>query len=359
MRKLASIQRVISVSPIEGADRIECLKVLGWTLVSGKGNFKQGDLCVFLEIDSVPPDTPAFDFLWQPSPKVDENGAPITQPKIARPDNFKLRSKRLRGVLSQGLALPLSILPDGVTPTEGLDVTEALQITKWEPSVQSSAREVAGAFPTHLFPKTDETRVQAVPEILDELRGVECYMAVKMDGQSLTFARYHDSVNDTDVHTVCMRNFALRDLPDSPHWEMARGLGVFDEIPQGFAVQGEFCGPGIQANRIGLKQKAFYAFQVYSILDQDYLNFQDFIKFCNKAGIPTVPIEWVGVLDETLESILRKAEGKYASGHPREGLVIRPTVERRSPVLTAYNGGGAARASFKAINNSFLLKIGE
>lgn len=362
MRKLASVQRVLSVDPIKRSDYLECLKVLGWQVVSRKGNFRPDDLCVFLEIDSVPPDTEMFSFLWAPALRSgdridDATGAYIPLPPTPRPDNFKLRSKRLRGVLSQGLALPVSILPEGTVPVEGMDVTELLGVTKWEPPIQSAAREVGGGFPTHIFPKTDETRVQAVPEILDELRGVECYIAVKMDGQSLTFARYDDG--GVETHKVCMRNFAVRDLPDSPHWQMARQLRIFEKIPIGFAVQGEFCGPGIQANRIGLDKKQFFAFQVYSIERQDYLDYRDFLQFCDIAGIPTVPIEWVGPLDETLESILARAGGKYANGHPREGIVIRPTVERRSPVLTAFNGGGAARTSFKAINNEFLLKIGE
>lgn len=357
MRKLASVQRVLSVDPIEGADRIVKLKVLGWQLVSGKGNFQPGDLCVFLEIDSVPPDTETFDFLWQPSPKADENGAPIPQPKISRPDNFKLRSKRLRGVLSQGLALPVSILPEGIAPVEGLDVTEALQITKWEPTIQASAREVEGLFPTHIFPKTDEVRVQAVPEILDELRGVECYMAVKMDGQSLTFARYDDGGLDT--HKVCMRNYAVKDLPDSPHWQMARQLRIFERIPQGFAVQGEFCGPTVQNNRLGLKQREFFAFQVYDIVAKEYLSMANFLQFCSSLDIQTVPIEWVGPLDESLDSILARAKGTYPNGFPREGIVVRPVIEMLSPVLSAYAGGPPRRCSFKAINNDFLIKIGD
>lgn len=354
MRKLASVQRVLSVEPIEGADRIEKLKVLGWQLVSGKGNFRPNDLCVYLEVDSVPPDTETFDFLWQSSKAADATDSP--PPKTPRPDNFKLRSKRLRGVLSQGLALPTSILPEGITPSEGLDVTEALQITKWEPSIQGMSMESDGPYPTHLFPKTDETRVQAVPAVLDELRGVECYIAVKLDGQSLTFARYDDA--GVDTHKVCMRNHAVKDLPESPHWETARRLRIFERIPQGFAVQGEFVGTGIQANRMGLKSKEFYAFQVYSIAEQKFLNYREFLDFCDLAGIPTVPVEYVGPLNETLESILARAEGKYANGHHREGIVIRPTVEQISKALSEYEGR-PARASFKAINNSFLLKIGE
>jgi hypothetical protein len=49
MRKLASIQRVVNVEPIVGADKIECITVLGWKLVSKIGEFKIGDLCVYTD----------------------------------------------------------------------------------------------------------------------------------------------------------------------------------------------------------------------------------------------------------------------------------------------------------------------
>ena len=46
MRKLASIRTVESVHPIEGADRIEMVRIDGWQVVSQKGNFQAGDKCV-------------------------------------------------------------------------------------------------------------------------------------------------------------------------------------------------------------------------------------------------------------------------------------------------------------------------
>ena len=52
MRKLASIQKIIELKPIEGADRIELARVLGWQVVVGKGQYKPGDLVVYYEIDS-------------------------------------------------------------------------------------------------------------------------------------------------------------------------------------------------------------------------------------------------------------------------------------------------------------------
>ena len=342
MRKLASIQRVISVSPIPGADRIEKIQVLGWQLVARKGEFRQNDYCVYFEIDSLLPDNDTFSFLW---------------PEGDRPAHFRLRSKRLKGVLSQGLALPTSILPSSVKIEEGLDVTDILGVSKWEAPVSSSAREIAGKFPTHLFRKTDEIRLQSVPEVLNELRGVECYAAVKLDGQSLTFAKHTDAYGES--HYVCTRNYALKDIEGSPHWEAARKLDIFNRIPTGFAVQGEFIGDSIQGNRLGIRGKAFHAFQVFDILNQSYLDFADFQEFCNNYSIPMVPILWAKPLDMTLDEALAASEGSYDSGHPREGIVIRPTRERNSDAISKYLGSDLARASFKVINNSFLLKIGE
>ncbi len=42
-RKLASIQIVDTMQPIEGADMIEVATVKGWKLVTKKNEFKEGD----------------------------------------------------------------------------------------------------------------------------------------------------------------------------------------------------------------------------------------------------------------------------------------------------------------------------
>src|SRR3954468_20414279 len=93
MRKLASIQRIKYLESIEGADAIEKAHVLGWQLVVKKGEFKAGDLCIYCKIDSQFPDKPEFEFL--------------------KPRGMRIRTIRLRGQISQGIAFPLSFLPEG------------------------------------------------------------------------------------------------------------------------------------------------------------------------------------------------------------------------------------------------------
>ena len=55
-RKLTTIQQITNIQPIAGADRIVQATVMGWTVVVGKEHFKNGDLCVFFEVDSLLPD---------------------------------------------------------------------------------------------------------------------------------------------------------------------------------------------------------------------------------------------------------------------------------------------------------------
>ena len=122
-RKLASIQRIWKIEPIEGADRIELAHVLGWQCVVNKGQFQPMDLAVYFEIDSFLPIRSEFEFLRSSSyKKTDIMG-----------EDFRLRTMRFRGQISQGLLLPISSFPEIVEDTAlGTDVTELLGVRKWE-----------------------------------------------------------------------------------------------------------------------------------------------------------------------------------------------------------------------------------
>lgn len=116
-------------------------------------------------------------------------------------------------------------------------------------------------------------------------------------------------------------------------------------------IQGEICGPGIQKNRLALKTLALFVFNIYDIKAARYLNDAEMRQFCEDNNLPPVPIVEQGeAFEYSIDGLLAKAEGKYPNTtNEREGIVIRPTTERRSEVL-------AGRLSFKAISNRFLLK---
>lgn len=139
MRKLASIQRIWKVEPIEGADHIELAHVLGWQCVVNKGQFQPMDTAVYFEIDSFLPIRDEFEFLRTSSyKKTDIMG-----------EGFRLRTLRFRGQISQGLLLPTSLFPEIPKDANvGTDVTELLGVRKWEIEERATTGgTVIGALP--------------------------------------------------------------------------------------------------------------------------------------------------------------------------------------------------------------------
>jgi RNA ligase (TIGR02306 family) len=337
LRSLASIQRVDNLVPIEGADFIEEAQVLGWRVIVKKGEFQVGDLGVFFEVDSV---------------------LPVAEWNAFLKGRQRIKTVRMRGVLSQGLLLPLSILPlpDGFpenTPDYdrpiwrvGEDVTELLGVTKWEPEVKFGGETGVGwPFPTRV-PKTDEIRVQTVPDVLEEMHGIPYVATVKLDGTSFT------AMHDGEKLIVCSRNYSLNPELGGPYWEMAKRLDLETKLKNfpGVAIQGELCGPGIQKNRLRLQENELYLYSLYDTCKGRYYNHDAVKLFAEVFGLQTVPLAFEGdAFNYTLEELLERAKGNYASGQRREGIVIRPRYERYSKVLRG-------RLSFKVINNDFLLK---
>lgn len=205
-RNLVSIQTISALTPIPTADNLEQARVMGWTVVVKKGEFVVGDPCVFFEIDSVLPDGPS----WS---------------EFMRPRKFRVRTIRLRGVLSQGLALPFAILGDCTNLSEltGIDLRERLGVTKFEP-VLPDTRQIAGPFPARV-PKTDEIRLQSALGVLDEIAGQDFYISTKLDGQSATYVR--DSEHG---FLACSRNWALT-RGENPVWRLAERYRLETTLP--------------------------------------------------------------------------------------------------------------------------------
>lgn len=336
MRKLASIQKVVSVEPIENADRLEKIKVLGWQLVAKKGEFKEGDWCVYVEIDSILPDHPDFEFM--------------------RDRKFRVKTIRLRGVISQGIAFPISILQKRninlTIMNEGDDVTEILGVTKYEPEIPAKlGGDVLGKFPSYLVPKTDQTRIQSVPQALTRNEGVELFVTEKVDGSSGTF--YYNNGH----FGVCSRNLELKETEENTFWQIAREFDIENNLAlQGnYAIQGEVLGPGIQKNKYGLKKPYILLFDVYDIDNQEYLGYFEFIEFARKISMPVVPIvsssmplEGEALKVEFWEKFANRKSHVVGADATAEGIVVKSSIEMFDEEL--------GRFSFKSINPEFLLK---
>ena len=346
MRHLASIQRISSISPIDGADRIELAHILGWQCVAKKNEFKEGDLAVYFEIDSFLPIKPEFEFLRSSSYK--------NNPLLG--EGFRLKTIQLKGHLSQGLLLPLSILPDNIRDTakEGDDVTEILGIRKYEiPEMATGNGVCIGDLPHFIF-KTDETRIQSKPGLLDEFKGIPYYISTKMDGSSFSLAL--DSNNNP---RVCSHNYELKADESCLFYKYAkRYLNLMKSWKEKnhldtLVLQGEFCGPKIQGNKIKLLNPEWFVFNIYEdgILG-GYSNLLDSQSF---IGHKIVPIEELGddisTLYKDIPSLLNRSIGNYSNiDSPKEGIVIRPQTPIKSQLLNNHY------LSMKVINNQFLVK---
>ena len=237
MRKLASIQRIWKIEPIEGADRIELAHILGWQCVVNKGQFREMDLAVYFEVDSFLPIAPEFEFLRASSyRKTDIMG-----------EGFRLRTMKFRGQISQGLLLPVSAFPAIPADAElGTDVTEILGVKKWEIEERiTTGGTMIGTLPYDI-PHTDETRVQAEPDLIQAFAGLEYYISTKMDGSS------HSVGIDENGFHVTGHNYEYKDDGNSPFYELVKSMDLQAKMEafatannlSTFTIQGELCAPG-------------------------------------------------------------------------------------------------------------------
>lgn len=348
IRKLASIAEITYIKPIEGADAIECAIVNGgWPVVVKKGEYQVGDVAIYLEIDSWVPHELA-PFLSKDKEPREYNGV----------KGERLRTVKLRGQISQGLLLPITISIgnlkfQGDYPV-GFDLSDILGIQKWEPPIPAQLQgTMKGNFP-HFIPKTDQERCQNLhKEIFDIHRGETYEVTTKLDGSSMTVY-----VKDGEIG-VCSRNIDLKETEGNSFWKAAREQNIVDALleiskdkGEEYAIQGELIGEGIQGNPEKLKGQRFYLFDIYSITEGRYLkpherySIMDKMNIIYGADVEHVPfIDTVcGVTNEfvTIDDLLAFAEGPS----------LNPQTKREGLVFKSYDSD----FTFKAIANSYLLK---
>ncbi len=380
-RKLASIRKISEIIPHSNADSLELAIIDGWQVIVKKGEFQPGDLCVYFEIDSFLPREEQYHFLARNSYRKTE----------LMGEGYKLRTIRLRGELSQGLALPLKetmlkagfsyirasdefqwFAPcdaDGVVVTEygshegwiaiieGGDLTEALNVKKWEvPPPTCLGGKIRGNYPDFI-PKTDQERVQnLIGKISKHYYDEEFEMTIKLDGSSMTIYKKDDHIG------VCSRNLEIEEDEMNAFWQAARKHKLVELLQSqeyNVALQGELVGPGIQKNPEKLDEREFRLFDIFLIDEQRYATPEERVTMVegvlafHGVEIPHVPIIATAKLstlfkdhENLLQSILNFADG--ASLNPdvyREGVVFKS-------VKPVYKG---RLFTFKAISNKFLL----
>lgn len=387
-RMLAYTVTVDSITPIEKADNIELAHVGGWNVIIRKHEFSAGDMAVFFEIDSLLPETEWSEFL--------------------RPKKFKVKTYKLGkfNVISQGLLLPTSILPDNKTYNVHEDVTKLLGIKyyvaednarkaksnpnakynnmcarnsklakkKWWKWLMKRAwgRKLLFVFfgrkkdkPKNWpawIKKTDEDRIENVMFMLEDKNPY--VVTEKIDGTSTTF--FLDLTGRKPDFGVCSRNVRQMDADQknfvsdmsgigNVYWEMAFKYNVEDTLKdiakkrnhKHVVLQGETYGESVQGNKYKLNERRFAAFNL--IFDGERLGSVEAKKILAEYDIPFVPIiddNYILPDADDFEGFKQSADGKSVINKKclREGFVYRSQDGQRS---------------FKNVSRKFLLKAGE
>lgn len=374
-RKLAHIEQIEWIKPIEGADKIELCGILGWQcVIAKKDNFKVGDKICYIEVDSVLPDKPEYEFL--------------------RDRKFRIRTIKLKGTLSQGLVLPINILPQNPSYFSlGADVTELLGITKYlSPSereeFEQQERKLANeknklkkfmmryswfrklflskkqksGFP-YWVSKTDEERIQNIPQVLEQFKDKEVYVTEKIDYQSATFTgkmvpRFGGILDKLIPlkkyqFVVCSRNLTTNDK-NSLYWKIAKKYNleqILKENPT-LTIQGEQGDTNVQGNKYGIKEPTMWVFNIIDHEKNYHYNFDEMYEFCQKYGLRNVPFLRSSALiaiGNTVQELVEFSKGKS---------ILNPNIEREGIVVRCIENGKKI-LSFKVINPDFLLKYNE
>lgn len=215
----------------------------------------------FFEIDSFLPVRPQYEFLRSSCFKHSD----------ILGDGFRLKTRRFKGQYSQGLVLQIGDCPELDNATEqqlevGSDVTEILGVREWEddPVDEKLNPDVIGNKPSFV-PTSDETRIQVggIP-LIQEFAGKEYYISTKMDGSSHFIAIDMDGNFHAGGHH--------RELRDNGKgfWKLVNERHLEEKLRDFYetggyhtiAVIGEYCAPGVQKNRIGLRNPEWYIFTV-------------------------------------------------------------------------------------------------
>jgi len=365
------------------ADVIELAKVGDYRSIVRKGQFKTGDLGVYIPEAAIVPD-------WL----IAELGL---EGKLAGKAKNRVKAIKLRGILSQGLIVPLIEYPfhahidefvdydaKGTAPgvrrpegigantimfaPEGTDVTEFLGITKWEPPIPvHMAGEVFNAFGYTL--KYDIENLKKFPNVLQY--GEEIVVTEKLHGTWCCFG-YHPEV---DTHIITSKglsekglafklneanqnNLYIRALDGTAPHPNGTGGTVLDRMheivgyDEPFYILGEIFGAGVQDLTYGGEKPQFRIFDIYvgNPGEGAYLNAYELGVTATKIGIATVPVLYVGAYSDGV--VAHYTDGKEtASGkeaHMREGVVIKPVEERRAVEL--------GRVILKSISEKYLLR---
>jgi RNA ligase (TIGR02306 family) len=388
IRKLATVATVLDLTPITWADQIEHAQIRGWKVIVKKDQLKIGDHCIYIEIGSICPDGIPEEFQdemkdltkkmsKQPkSPekeiiqeRMDEISNMNIRPEFEflRRNKFLIRTRIIRGCISQGIVFPLSILENvGVDLNtfdlyEGRDVTDILGITQYiEPEPANLDGDAKGGFPFNQL-KSDEERIENLVQSYPILKAHRYVVTEKLEGSSANYFL------DNNEFGVCSRSNNLHESERNSFWKVAKKLNIEEKMRsyaethglRNFNIQGELVGEGVQSNIYNLKGQTVKFYASFDIDTQTYINYIQFIEMINEMGLETVPVIFDDFeLPESPDDLLQTVDeyktvfGNKVGKFFAEGWVFVARDPNLYETITRSNFG---RLSFKVKSRTYTM----
>lgn len=311
---------VVRLGPIAkhpNADKLGITKIYDYNVVVNLSDWHEGDLGVYIEPDYVVPDTAQFAFLGS---------------------SRRIKVKKLRGVMSQGL-----LIPAPVGAVEGANVMDELGIVRYEPPMKGiwlGSQAPGPAFPGPsgiVAPKYDLENGRKYRQIVDACELL--YITEKLHGCNARFV--HDG---TRLH-IGSRTTWKDPAYDTVWNKIARQepwITEFCAANVGAVLYGEIFG-AVQDLRYGCvnDEVRFAAFDIYR--DGEFWGVEDFTNAVPlNLRVPIVAIAKPWEINAFVDGPSLIA----GANHIREGIVVRPWKEAKTDRLE--------RIAYKFVSDAYL-----
>lgn len=364
------------------ADALELAQVGLYRAVVAKGAYRTGDYALYIPEQAV-----------LPADLIEELG--LTG-RLAGREKNRVKAIRLRGELSQGIVCrPAAVgrLWNGAGTEEGVesfaaniaanDFADELGITKWAPPIPVGMSGKVESAP-NLLRWIEIENIKRFPDIFEP--GEPVIATEKIHGSCCLFTLDADAgftgddgapIGTTYVTSKGFggKNLTLAENKANLYWRAAREYALTPaaaRICGHFGARrvglfGEVYGKGVQDLHYGKDasrdESLGYVLFDIAVMDQSgevrWLSHAEIDELCSvtfgEAGpavaTPRAPVVYEGPYDYEVLAALAEGRSVLDPGTIREGLVVRPIVERRSEVLSG-------RAIGKIVSEGYLLRGG-
>lgn len=352
---------IVEVCKIDGiekhgnADTLEVIQVKGWNVISKMGQYKVGDLVIFIPPDSIIPQEmiEKYELTYM------KNGG-------------RIQTVKLRGVISQGLILPC---PKGYEKV-GLDVSKTLGITKWqppEPNFSFGGNQVSKKKINPLFDRyTEIENIKNFSSVFSENDKV--VMLEKIHGTNARFGNIPIGTNEMGSFLYRIVSWFKKNIlkhefefvygshnvqksgSDNPQhfygedvWgKVAKKYDLANRLPNNLIFYGEIAGEGIQDLTYSLKQHGLFIFDVKDVRTGRYLNWYDVEILCGNLKLNHVPVLYEGNYSEEIRKEYTVGKSVIDGKTIREGVVVKPLIEE--------NDRKIGRKILKSVSEEYLLR---